>query len=111
MNVVIKGNIATLKGLEGMNSVFSKVHELGIFNFSVVSPSKAVYDLSFPMTRDHHMIFAGQIHRYNAEQLAKNPHLEPRGTDPKGPNNTPPAGGTPGAARAVEFSETIAIAA
>ena len=108
MNVVIKGNIATLTGIGGMSGVFVKVQELGLSTFSVASPSKAVYDLSFPMTRDHHMIFAGQTHRYNAEQRAKNPHLEPRG-----PSNdpTPPQGGTPGAAKAVEFKETIAIAA
>lgn len=106
MNVTIKGNIATLTGLGGMSGVFVKVQELGLDTFTVASVTKAVYDLSFPMTRDHHMIFAGQIHRYNAEQRKKNPHLSPKGTDP-----TPPTGGTPTAAKAVEFKETIAIAA
>lgn len=110
MNVVIKGNIATLTGIGGMSGVFVKVQELGLMDFSVASVSKAVYDLSFPMTRDHHQLFAGQIHRYNAEQRKKNPHLEPKGPN-GGPDGTPPQGGTPGAAKTVEFSETIAIAA
>ncbi|MNC50586.1 hypothetical protein D3C75_998330 [compost metagenome] len=108
MNVVIKGNIATITGLAGVSGIFVKVQELGLSTFSVASTSKAVYDLSFPMTREHHMVFAGQIHRYNAEQRKKNPHLEPRG-----PSNdpTPPQGGTPGAARTVEFENTLVIAA
>lgn len=110
MNVTIKGNIATLTGLGGMSSVFIKVQELGLDTFTVASVSKAVYDLSFPMSRDHHMIFAGQIHRYNAEQRKKNPHLKPKG-DGNGPDGTPPQGGTPGAAKTVEFVETLAIAA
>ena len=82
MNVTIKGNIATLSGIGGMSAVFVKVQELGLMDFAVATTSKAVYDLSFPMTRDHHMIFAGYIHRYNAEQRAKNPHLEPKGDGP-----------------------------
>lgn len=112
MNVAIKGNIATLTIIGGMSSVFIKVQELGLSTFAVANVSKAVYDLSFPMERVHHGIFAGQIHRYNAEQRAKNPHLEPKGgPDGNGPDGTPPQGGTPGAAKAVEFKETIAIAA
>jgi hypothetical protein len=108
MNVTIKGNIATLTGIGGMSAVFVKVQELGLSTFSVASVSKAVYDLSFPMNRDHHMIFAGQIHRYNAEQRKKNPHLEPKGD---GPDGTPPQGGTPGSTRQKEFVNTMAIAA
>jgi len=110
MNVTIKGNIATLTGIGGMSGVFVKVQELGLNTFSVASVSKAVYDLSFPMTRDHHMLFAGQIHRYNAEQRKKNQHLEQKGPN-GGPDGTPPQGGTPGAARTVEFENTLAIAA
>jgi hypothetical protein len=108
MDVTIKGNIATLTSIGGMSGVFIKVQELGLDTFTVASTSKAVYDLSFPMTRDHHMIFAGQIHRYNAEQRAKNKHLKPKGTDPTPPKGTPPRGG---AGNTKEFVETIAIAA
>lgn len=112
MNVTIKGNIATLTSIGGMSGVFIKVQELGLDTFTVASTSKAVYDLSFPMNRDHHMIFAGQIHRYNAEQRKKNPHLEPKGDGPKGgPDGTPPQGGTPGSTKQVEFVNTMAIAA
>lgn len=87
MNVTIKGNIATLTGLDGMLAVFTKVREIGIDNFSVASVSKAVYDLSFPMSSRHHQLFAGQIHRYNAEQRKKNPHLDPKGGN--NPDGTP----------------------
>lgn len=71
-----------------------------------------LYDLSYAMSALEHKTYAGLIHRYNAEQRAKNPHLNPKGDGPKGgPDGTPPQGGTPGVAKTVEFSETIAIAA
>ena len=110
MNVTIKGNIATITGVSGISGVFRTITDLRIENFSVALISKAVYDVSFPMTREHHQLFAGQIHRYNAEQRKKNPHLEPKGPN-GGPDGTPPQGGTPGAAKTVEFVETLAIAA
>lgn len=62
--------------------------------------------LSFPMMPWDRAEFAAYIHRYNAELRAKNPHLEP-----DGPKGTPPAGGTPGAARVKKFENTVAIAA
>lgn len=109
MDVTIKGNIATLTSIGGMSGVFIKVQELGLDTFTVASTSKALYDLSFPMTRDHHMIFAGQIHRHNAENKLK------KKVDSKGgkPDNTPPKGTPPrgGAGNTKEFVQTIAIAA
>lgn len=109
MNVTIKGNIATLTGIGGMLGVFNKVRELGLDTFTVASVSKAVYDLSFPMTRDHHMIFAGQIHRYNAENKLKK-KIDDKGGKPDGtpPKGTPPRGG---AGNTQEFVKTTAIAA
>lgn len=110
MNVTIKGNIATLTGIGGMSGVFIKVQELGLDTFTVANQKDtAFYDLSFPMHRVHHGIFAGQIHRYNAEQKAKE-KVDNKGGKPDN-EPTPPQGGTPGAARVTKFENTIAIAA
>lgn len=112
MNVTIKGNIATISCIGGMSGVFIKVQELGLDTFTVASQSGSMYNLSFPMQRVHHGIFAGLIHRYNAEQNEKK-KLDTKGGEPNNtpPDGTPPQGGTPGAAKSVEFKETIAIAA
>lgn len=63
------------------------------------------------MNKDHHMIFAGLIHRQNAENKLKK-KVQPK-VDSKGdkPDNTPPDGGTSGAGKVVELQNTFAIAA
>lgn len=109
--VTIHGNILTLHKL-----TFSHVQMLSegrsIECFSVEktggTENNPLYDMSYAMRALEHKTYAGHIHRHNAEQRAKNPHLEPNGNGPKG---TPPTGGTPGAARVTKFENTVAIAA
>ena len=114
MSVKLNGNIVTLT-IDGMNNVFRHVQELGLDTFSVASVAKAVYDLSFPMNKDHHLLFSGLIHRQNAEnKLTKKVDSKgdkPDNTPPDGPNGTPPQGGTPGSTKQKEFVNTMAIAA
>jgi hypothetical protein len=111
MNAKLKGNVVTIT-IDGMNNVFRNVHELGVEAFSVARVSKAVYDLSFPMNKDHHRIFAGLIHRQNAENKLKQ-KVDTKGGKPDNtpPDGTPPQGGTPGSTKQKEFVNTMAIAA
>lgn len=96
--------------VRGMFGVVEAINQHTLESFSVQRLNIEDWEVSFPMTKKHHTSFAGQIHRYNAEQRKKNPHLKPKG-DGNGPDGTPPQGGTPGAAKTVEFVETLAIAA
>jgi len=103
----INGNTITLGEIQGMSNVFKAIHDLGLDQFTVKSSSKAVYELSFPMNKDHHLIFAGLIHRQNAENKLN------KKVDTKAgkPDDTPPDGGTSGAGKVVELQNTFAIAA
>ena len=107
MSVKINANIVTL-GNFNSQALLAEVNFRMLEQFSVFRELDGTFSLSFPMTPKDHVEFAGHIHRYNAEQRAKNPHLEPDGPGPKG---KPPTGGTPTAARVVEFENTVAIAA
>jgi hypothetical protein len=113
MNVTIHRNIITFSNVSA-SQIATMVYERRLTQLNLVKTGESklgdvVFDLSYAMREQEHREFAGLIHRYNAEQRAKNPHLEPKGDGPKGP--TPPTGGTPGAAKAVEFTKTNAIAA
>lgn len=107
--VLINGNNVTLV-LESELDVIVEIQKrkLGLRQFAGMAQPDGTINLSFPMNSSDRSEFAAYIHRYNAEQRAKNPHLDTKGPGPKG---TPPAGGTPGAARVTKFENTIAIAA
>lgn len=113
MDVTIKGNIVTIHDvIAGMIPTLIYQRRLTcvtIMKTGELEGGVAVFDVSYPMTKEDHVEYAGHIHRYNAEQRKKDKQNGPKGDGPKGPN--PPTGGTPGAAKAVEFSKTIAIAA
>lgn len=111
MNVTINGNNITFTGLSELDVIIQiQRRNLASRQFSGMGQPDGTVSLSFPMNALERGEFAGQIHRYNAEQRKKNPHLEPKG--PNGDHDgTPPQGGTPGAAKTVEFVETLAIAA
>lgn len=106
---LINGNNVTLV-LESELDVIVEIQKrnLGLRQFAGMAQPDGTIHLTFPMTATEHGEFSGHIHRYNAEQRAKNPHLEPKGPGPKG---TPPTGGTSGAARVTKFENTVAIAA
>lgn len=110
MNVLISGNNITLTGLSELD-VLVQIQNRNLIQrqFSGLGQEDGTVNLTFPMTSFEHFEFAGQIHRYNAEQRKKNPNLESKG--PKGTEPPPPTGGTPSAAKTAEFKETIAIAA
>lgn len=104
-SVNINGNVVTL-GNFNSHTLLCEVDFRMLEQFSVLRESDGTFSLSFPMNEKDRAEFAAYIHRYNAELRAKNPHLEP-----DGPKGTPPAGGTPGAARVKKFENTVAIAA
>lgn len=110
-NVTINSNIVTVHGasiqyLETL-CAYREISQISLVRTGG-TVSLPLFDMSYAMGPLDHELYAGQIHRYNAEQRAKNPHLEPKGP---GPNGTPPVGGTPGAARVTKFENTVAIAA
>lgn len=109
MSIIINGNNVTITDLSEID-VISEIQNRGLAarQFTGMGQEDGTIHLTFPMTHFDHFEFAGHIHRYNAEQRAKNAHLEPKGPGPKG---TPPTGGTPGAARVTKFENTVAIAA
>lgn len=110
MNATINGNMITFTGLSEMDVLLQiQRRHLATRQFTAMGQPDGTVQLTFPMSPLERGEFAGLIHRYNAEQRAKNKHLEPKG--PNGTDPKPPTGGTPGAAKAVEFKETIAIAA
>lgn len=113
MTVVINGNNITFTGLSELDVlVLIQRRSLSQRQFSGMGQPDGTVHLTFPMNALERGEFAGQIHRYNAEQRKKNPHLEPKGDGPKGgPDGTPPQGGTPGSTKQVEFVNTMAIAA
>lgn len=106
-NIKINGNVMTLTVREWFG-VLEVIDLHSLESFSVQRLDQTNWTVSFPMTSKHHRYFAGHIHRYNAEIRARNAHLEPKDPGPKG---TPPAGGTPGAARVIKLENTVAIAA
>ena len=109
MSIIINGNNITFTGFSELDVIVEiQRRNLGTRQFSGMGQPDGTVHLTFPMTVLERGEFAGHIHRYNAEQRAKNPNLEPDGP---GPNGKPPTGGTPTAARVVEFENTVAIAA
>jgi hypothetical protein len=109
MNVTINGNNITFTGLSELDVIVQvQRRNLSQRQFAGMGQPDGTVHLTFPMNALERGEFAGQIHRYNAEQRKKNPHLEPKGD---GPDGTPPQGGTPGSTRQKEFVNTMAIAA
>lgn len=108
--IKINGNNITLTGLSEFDVLVQiQRRDLAKRQFTGMGQPDGTVHLTFPMTTEDHVEFAGHIHRHNFQIRQMNPHLEPKGDGPKGP--TPPTGGTPGAAKAVEFTKTNAIAA
>lgn len=107
--IIINGNNITFTGLSELD-VIVQIQRRGLSKrqFTGMGQRDGTVHLTFPMMPSERDEFAGHIHRHNAELRAKNPHLDPNGPGPKG---TPPAGGTPGAARVTKFENTVAIAA
>lgn len=106
MNVTISGNIVTLGGFTGM-SLLAEVDRRMLTQFSAFREDDGYFSLSFPMEKQHHSEFAGQIHRANKENKLGKKLDTGNGkpdTDP-----TPPGRG--GGAKVVEFENTKAIAA
>lgn len=107
--ILINGNNVTITDLSEIDVVAEiQKRQLAARQFTGIGQPDGTVHLSFPMTVFDRAEFAAHIHRYNAEQRAKNAHLEPHGPGPKG---TPPTGGTPSAGRVVKFENTVAIAA
>lgn len=102
----LSGNVITIR-CHGLHSVMRQVQELPVTGAFAVRPDDddlGTLLLSFPMEKHHHQRFAALIRKRNAENKARNPHLHPKPP-------TPPAGGTPGAAKTVELQNTFAVAA
>jgi hypothetical protein len=107
-SVVIHGNTVTVD-IENIVNVSAFAIDFGLTAFAVMT-SEGKCEISFPMTADHHRIFAAQIHRHNNEQKLAKKGNKGNNTDPDGdgPKPTNPRGG---GGSTVEFEETIAIAA
>lgn len=107
--ILINGNTVTLTGLSQVD-VISQIQIRNLTNrqFSGVAQEDGTVHLTFPMTIADRAEFAGHIHRHNAEILAKNPHLGPKGPGPKGGG---PTGGSSGAGTVTKLLNTTAIAA
>lgn len=103
----IKGNVMTLT-VRGTFGIAEAVNDNSLESYSVQRLNIEDWEVSFPMTKAHHIRFAPQIHRHNAEQRKKNQHVLPKGPEGTPPKGTPPRGG---AGNTTEFVKTTAIAA
>jgi hypothetical protein len=109
MKATINGNMVTFTGLSEMDVLLQiQRRHLAVRQFTAMGQPDGTVHLTFPMSPLERGEFAGLIHRYNAEQRAKNKHLEHKGVDPTPPKGTPPRGG---AGNTKEFVNTSAIAA
>jgi hypothetical protein len=121
----INGNNVTVQGLTWDRLVSLMATDGGIDQFSVMKSSESeepTYEISYRMRQRELTLYAGLIHRQNAENKLKKkvqPKVDskagkpdtsgkPDNTPPKGPNGTPPRAG---GGKVVELQNTFAIAA
>lgn len=102
--VSLNGHTLSLK-VTDWNGVLHHLQQSGPFSQISITEEDGVFVISRPLPQEERGSYAHLYHRQN-----RKPGSDP--TKPKGPGGSgPKGGGTPGAGRQVEYTQTEAIAA